>query len=485
MKKRLSYIFLSFLILPCLIMLGACDKNPDDVPKTELTTSMVSLEYTSTTYNETAKTPAVVVKVNGETIDAANYNVVYSNNINVGTGRVKVTAKEDSKLIKGEVEKTFTITRVNTVVSNYEQLNAALNNTNYVNISLNGNVVIPEGGSLTVRKGVSLTFGVFTLTNNGTFTNNGTVILSTRPTGNGTITNNGTITANVNTRESLINAMSYASKIVLSDSIVGSGEEMLAAVDIDASIQAYNFTLDLNGKNLGTKLVVRGNDTNKINVTITNSSSDSSTVGLNNVACNYGIIVLGDGDNSINVTLNKVNFVGYQGGIATNGRFKNAVITATNCIFEGKNLDTSDLNALSVGAYLPAQYGYIFRECTFSGYTGYYTKSGNHVLSNCTVNGEGTNYLNKSFFGSGCHPTGSAVVCDSATNYLTPLFMNITGGKLNSVSGYGLEEFSTSATAETVSYAEIIIAGGAKFKGELGEYVSQNSVITNNNPVEE
>ncbi len=486
MKNRFKRLLLSILILPCLFLLYACNEPEDPPVLTPLTSSMITLEYYTTTYNEQAKTPAVTVKVAGESISSDNYSIEYFKNINVGEAVVKVTAKKESKLISGSAEKTFNIARVNKVVSNYEQLSTVLSNTNYVNLSLNGNIVIPEGETLTVRKGVSLTFGVFTLENNGTLINNGSILLSNKPTGNGTIQNNGTITATVNTRENLLNVITYANRVILNGNLTSDTADMLESIRIKADDQSYNFVLDLNGYDIETNIYIVGNATNQLKITITNTTSESSTVGVNQQSCQYGLIVLGNGNETIDIKLNKVNFLGYEGGIATNGNYSNGLIQAKNCIFESKNLNADNPATASVGAYLPAKYGYIFDECTFIAYTAYYAKSGNHVLNKCTLQGEGATYLNPEYYGSGCYPTGSALVCDSAINYKQPLAIYITGGTFTSKKGYGIEEVSTSLGEQTVSYAEISVSAGAKMEGLLGEYISQNNIIdASNNVIEE
>lgn len=486
MRNRFKCLLLSILMLPCLFLLYACNETEEPANLTALSSSMITLEYYTTTYNEEEKTPGVTVKLAGEEISSDNYSVEYFKNVNVGEAVVKVTAKTDSKIISGSAERNFTIARVNKVVSNYEQLSAALNNKNYVNLSLNGNIVIPEGKTLTVRKGVSLTFGVFTLENNGTLVNYGSILLSSKPAGEGTIQNNGTITANVNTREGLLNSFTYANRIVLNGNLTSDTAEMLPSIVIRATDQSYDFVLDLNGYDIETNIYIVGNQTNKLKVVLTNTTSESSTVGVNLESCQYGLIVLGDGNETIDVTLNKVNFLGYEGGIATNGNNSNGLITAKNCIFESKNLSAENPNAASVGAYLPAKYGYVFNECTFVGYTAYYAKSGNHVLNKCTLQGEGGTYFNPSHYGNGCQPTGSALVCDSAVNYKQPLAIYITGGTFKSQKGYGIEEVSTSAGGQTVSYGEISVSAGAKMEGLLGEYFTQNNAIdTSKNIIEE
>ena len=79
------------------------------INKYEIKASDVTLEYTSVVFDNNAKKPSVTVKMGSEVIQPNEYNVVYSNNTNVGTATVKVTIKTDSDDFTGEVTKNFEI----------------------------------------------------------------------------------------------------------------------------------------------------------------------------------------------------------------------------------------------------------------------------------------------------------------------------------------------------------------------------------------
>lgn len=66
------------------------------------------------TYSGSAKTPAVTVTLNGETIPSAGYDVVYSNNVNAGTANITVTGKGN---YTGTATGTFTINKATGSVS--------------------------------------------------------------------------------------------------------------------------------------------------------------------------------------------------------------------------------------------------------------------------------------------------------------------------------------------------------------------------------
>ena len=79
--------------------------------KTDLSECTVILSQNKYTYDGTAKKPAVTVKSGNTTIDAAEYTVNYSDNINAGTAKVTVMAKSGSKTVSGNTGVTFTISK--------------------------------------------------------------------------------------------------------------------------------------------------------------------------------------------------------------------------------------------------------------------------------------------------------------------------------------------------------------------------------------
>lgn len=116
-KKIFSIFMVVILLVCCLSVFTACkkkggdnsggDTTPDPVAITE---SMISLEYSSVVYDRTEKCPTVVLKNGEATIEASQYSVVYENNTNVGTAKVKVLAVEGSTVVSGSAETTFEIT---------------------------------------------------------------------------------------------------------------------------------------------------------------------------------------------------------------------------------------------------------------------------------------------------------------------------------------------------------------------------------------
>ncbi len=82
--------------------------------------AVVTLEYTSTTYNGNAKTPSVTVVKGGNTLTLnTDYTVAYTNNTNVGTATVTITGIGN---YGGETTRNFTIS--------YNSFNITLDNAN-------------------------------------------------------------------------------------------------------------------------------------------------------------------------------------------------------------------------------------------------------------------------------------------------------------------------------------------------------------------
>lgn len=69
----------------------------------------VTLEYDTVVWSGEEKKPSVTVTLGDVTLDSSNYDVVYADNINVGTGTVTVTFKNE---YYGSAKATFTITKI-------------------------------------------------------------------------------------------------------------------------------------------------------------------------------------------------------------------------------------------------------------------------------------------------------------------------------------------------------------------------------------
>ncbi|MBR1984425.1 MAG: hypothetical protein IKA31_01670, partial [Clostridia bacterium] len=112
----------------------------------------------------------------------------------------------------------------------------------------------------------------------------------------------------------------------------------------------------------------------------------------------------------------------------------------------------------SAGAYFAGNVNYTFTNCTFTGFTGYYAKSGIHTLNNCTFNALAAAYVGPSeHHGNGFNPTGSAMCVDSSEGYQNTLVIKLYGGLFTTVSyqAVGIEEFVTYKTAPIEKYSNI------------------------------
>lgn len=82
-----------------------------EVTKIDLKDAVITVP--NCTYNKKAQTPAVTVKVGDKTlVNGTDYTVSYSNNMNAGTAKAIITAKEGSDYT-GKAEKSFTINKAN------------------------------------------------------------------------------------------------------------------------------------------------------------------------------------------------------------------------------------------------------------------------------------------------------------------------------------------------------------------------------------
>ena len=81
--------------------------NYEIVDKLNLEDATVSTK--NKTYTGHAVGTSIVVSLNGETVNASNYELIYKNNVNVGEAKVIVKAKADSTNYKGQISKKFNI----------------------------------------------------------------------------------------------------------------------------------------------------------------------------------------------------------------------------------------------------------------------------------------------------------------------------------------------------------------------------------------
>ena len=233
--------------------------------------------------------------------------------------------------------------------------------------------------------------------------------------------------------------------------------------EIDVRLMAqdgtdYDFTLDLNGHSVAYRMTftnrVSGSTftTGKINVTVKNGSIGNTTT------TDYGMTVFGNED--VVVNLENLSISGSSYGFSGNGYCEGATINAEDCTFFGGE----------AGFYAPSKYTYEFKDCSFTGATGYYAKSGDQTFTNCEFVGTQSTYAAPTYNGSGSHSTGSAIVIDSAQGYKVPMNVVLNNCSFKSISGYAIEEYSTSKTENqencyatiTVTDANYVLVGKNK-----------------------
>ena len=95
------------------VVMGSATKTfsivEKEQPKTELSSCTIILSQDSYEYDGTAKKPTVTVKSGSTVIPSTEYTVRYTDNVNVGTATVTVTANSTSKVVAGSATKTFSI----------------------------------------------------------------------------------------------------------------------------------------------------------------------------------------------------------------------------------------------------------------------------------------------------------------------------------------------------------------------------------------
>ncbi len=170
----------------------------------------VSLSSASAVYEGIPVTPSVVVRMGETTFSANDCNIVYENNIDVGTATVTVTALPFSKSLIGERILTFTIEQAECVVRDERALLDAVGNLNYGKIfcyatMLSADLLLPDGQELvlcgsTVKSSGDWTIdGTLSVEEDTTWTHSGDLKIggsvSTAGTTyfTGTVTNSGTL----------------------------------------------------------------------------------------------------------------------------------------------------------------------------------------------------------------------------------------------------------------------------------------------------
>ena len=204
MKRRFALciaIILSVIIAATFSSCNLTEKDPID-----LSGSDISIQFTNKKpfeYDGFAKTPNFNVLDGYKIIEeyyagTPNDNIVveYSDNVEVGTATVTITAGASGKF-SGATTAHFEITSSSNqkTATDFDSLKEMLNGGRYSDIILGGNIIVPEGESLTVASGVVLDASGYAFVNNGTVTVDGELLFNESGEGSG-LSNSGTFKNN-------------------------------------------------------------------------------------------------------------------------------------------------------------------------------------------------------------------------------------------------------------------------------------------------
>ena len=218
MKKKFLTIFFAVVLIVCALLLVGCfglfggsGGDKWDGQKVALTKEcfVYSVENGLHTYYYngspiTVENDTMINSPENMRIPNDMFDFTYTDNVNAGTAKVKVTAKEENKYYYGSVEFQFTIEKGQVVVNSVEKLIEELNGDNVYQITVIDNIDLGDA-EVTVKEGVTLTIDstkegprLFALS--GKLVNNGTVEIKSSINAysgvdfvnEGTVENNGT-----------------------------------------------------------------------------------------------------------------------------------------------------------------------------------------------------------------------------------------------------------------------------------------------------
>lgn len=154
-------LFLIVILIFCLATLSACSLFGG---KIKLTEDMVNLkgqdqqeyEYTGEAIEFDKK--KIEIRYDLESVDLDGFEFVYSNNVNVGTATLTISARDDNEKFKGSVSFNFKIVYGSVSVTSLEELVDALENTNFSYVR-GHSITVPEDATITVPEGTTLSLG--------------------------------------------------------------------------------------------------------------------------------------------------------------------------------------------------------------------------------------------------------------------------------------------------------------------------------------
>ena len=148
----------------------------------------ISLSFESAVYTGKELRPTVNISLNGETVASGEFDRVYTDNMNVGTACVTVTADRYAKRIFGTETLHFSVERASVTVVNPSGFFLAIASGNYDEVTVQ--MISKLDGTITVPSYMSVTFTSY-CTFSQKVTNGGTLVLSAGGTFGDVLENNG------------------------------------------------------------------------------------------------------------------------------------------------------------------------------------------------------------------------------------------------------------------------------------------------------
>ena len=211
MKKKIFFLIVLLVVLTAAFTACGLFGKKTTQKKVQLTEDMIYSDFVGMTYIYSGNPIefeqwVLDVRVNGNYVDRDLFEMEFSDNVEVGTANVKITAKEENEYVKGSVTVHFYIEANSGVYCGTDDnLATMLASTSVSGVQVDATYTVAEGVTVTVPEGkkLYLTHGV-PFTNYGTILNYGTIIIegahmyresrrNTEFTNYGVLSNYGTI----------------------------------------------------------------------------------------------------------------------------------------------------------------------------------------------------------------------------------------------------------------------------------------------------
>lgn len=207
MKRSCFVVAVILIFALCAVAFAACDLTKKD--PIDLSGENIDINFFGKTqfeYNGFEKRPDLWIMDGNDILEeyydgVPNDNIVveYENNIGIGTATVTVSAGSSGKYTGKRVAHFDIVASSSTVeAGDYQSLKEYLSGGGYASVTVTADITVPEGETLGINDDVVLNMGGHALINDGNIINNGDINFSEYGEGNlvsngGTFTNNGKI----------------------------------------------------------------------------------------------------------------------------------------------------------------------------------------------------------------------------------------------------------------------------------------------------